>query len=126
MPTDSDKLLEPPSKTTIPALGPLARGEKRDFRYLSAYAHRPVHAASGRNPIVDSTWESASGEIYYVEAKFGTSGLTAAQRLAANAFGDQYQVAMGYEFFQRLGGTADSGMERLGRCPVAAADAISD
>ncbi len=56
---------------------------------------RPVNAASGRNPIVDSTCESASGEIYYVEAKFGTSGLTAAQRLAANALGDQYQVAMG-------------------------------
>jgi hypothetical protein len=41
----------------------------------------------------------------YVESKFGTAGLTAAQRAAANALGDAYQVERwGYPFFSRIGG----------------------
>ena len=64
----------------------------------------------GFRTIVDSTWESASGDLYYVESKFGTAGLTAAQRLAANALGDQYQVERwGYDFFQRVGGYLGAG-----------------
>jgi hypothetical protein len=42
--------------------------------------------------VFDSVWQSSSGEIYYVESKFGTAGLTAAQRAAANALGDAYQA----------------------------------
>lgn len=46
----------------------------------------------GLSTAFDSVWQSSSGEIYYVESKFGTAGLTAAQRAAANALGDAYQV----------------------------------
>jgi hypothetical protein len=59
----------------------------------------------GFRTIVDSTWESASGEIYYVESKFGTGRLTAAQRTAAKALGDAYHVERwDYPFFGRVGG----------------------
>jgi hypothetical protein len=52
----------------------------------------------------DSVWQSARGEIYYVESKFGTRGLTVAQRAAANALGDAYRVERwGYPFFGRIG-----------------------
>ena len=69
----------------------------------------------GFRTIVDSTWESARGEVYYVESKFGTSGLTAAQRQAANALGEQYQVERwGYDFFQRDGGYLGGGTGTVG------------
>lgn len=43
-------------------------------------------------------------EIYYRESRFGTGGLIAAERLAAIALGDQYQVeSWVYEFFHRVG-----------------------
>jgi hypothetical protein len=59
----------------------------------------------GLSTVFDSVWESSSGEMYYVESKFGTSGLTGAQRAAANALGDAYQVERwGYPFFGRIGG----------------------
>lgn len=59
----------------------------------------------GLSTIFDSVWESASGETYYVESKFGASGLTAAQRAAANALGDAYQVERwDYPFLGRIGG----------------------
>ena len=59
----------------------------------------------GLSTVFDSVWQSSSGEIYYVESKFGTAGLTAAQRAAANALGDAYQVERwGYSFFSRVGG----------------------
>ncbi|MBL8350366.1 MAG: hypothetical protein JNL87_08610 [Burkholderiaceae bacterium] len=58
----------------------------------------------GQRTIVDSTWRSLTGNTYYVESKFGTSGLTSAQRAAANAVGDAYHVERwGYPFFERVG-----------------------
>jgi RHS repeat-associated protein len=61
----------------------------------------------GQRTIVDSTWRSLSGATYYVESKFGTSGLTAAQRAAQRAVGDAYHVERwGYPFFERVGAYA--------------------
>jgi len=58
----------------------------------------------GQTTFVDSTWRSFTGATYYVESKFGTSGLTAAQRRAAAAMGDAYRVERwGYPFFERVG-----------------------
>jgi hypothetical protein len=69
----------------------------------------------GLTTIFDSVWESASGEVYYVESKFGTSGLTAAQRAAANALGDAYHVERwGYPFFQRVGAYLGGGAGAAG------------
>ena len=42
--------------------------------------------------VADSAWRNLSGNMYYVESKFGTSGLTSAQRAAQAALGDAYQV----------------------------------
>jgi len=59
---------------------------------------------NGLTTVFDSVWE-AGGQTYYVESKFGTSGLTSAQRLAANALGDAYQVERWtYPFFGQVGG----------------------
>jgi RHS repeat-associated protein len=59
----------------------------------------------GLSTVFDSVWQSSNGEIYYVESKFGTSGLTAAQGAAANVLGDAYKVERwGYGFFGRVGG----------------------
>ena len=56
--------------------------------------------------IVDSTWRSRSGSTYYVESKFGTAGLTRAQREASRAVGDAYRVERwGYDFFGNVGAT---------------------
>jgi hypothetical protein len=42
-----------------------------------------------------------------VESKFGTAGLTNAQKQAAQALGDAYQVERwGYPFFERVGAYA--------------------
>jgi hypothetical protein len=61
----------------------------------------------GLSTVFDSVWESLSGATYYVESKFGTSGLTAAQRAAQNALGDAYQVERWtYPFFGNVGGAA--------------------
>src|SRR5262249_28188751 len=60
----------------------------------------------GQRSIADRTWDSlfGFGDRYYVESKFGTSSLTSAQRAAAKALGDQYQVERwGYPFFERVG-----------------------
>lgn len=58
----------------------------------------------GQRTIVDSTWRSLSGSTYYVESKFGTAGLTSAQRAASNAVGNAYHVERwGYPFFERVG-----------------------
>jgi RHS repeat-associated protein len=58
----------------------------------------------GQRTIADSTWDSLFGNRYYVESKFGKSTLTSAQRAAAKALGDQYQVERwGYPFFERVG-----------------------
>jgi RHS repeat-associated protein len=61
----------------------------------------------GQTTIVDSVWRSITGATYYVESKFGTSGLTAAQRRAAQALGDAYHVERwGYPFFNNAGAAA--------------------
>ncbi len=58
----------------------------------------------GLTTTFDSVWDSSSGARYYVESKFGTSGLTAAQRAAANALGNAYQVERWtYPFFGQVG-----------------------
>ncbi|AEG02518.1 RHS repeat-associated core domain-containing protein [Methylomonas methanica] len=46
----------------------------------------------GQTTIADSAWIGRNGSTYYVESKFGTSGLTRAQRAAQKALGDSYQV----------------------------------
>ncbi|TNY26229.1 hypothetical protein BV497_09855 [Fulvimonas soli] len=59
---------------------------------------------SGLTTQVDSTWMSFSGDMYFVESKFGMSTLTRAQRVAKNALGDSYKVERwGYPFFERVG-----------------------
>ena len=61
----------------------------------------------GQRTIADSAWQSLSGATYHVESKFGTAGLTSAQRAAANALGNAYHVERwGYPFFGRVGGYA--------------------
>lgn len=58
----------------------------------------------GYRTVVDSTWRSIRGTTYYVESKFGTSGLTKAQRAAANGMGDLYHVERwGYGFVGNAG-----------------------
>ncbi len=58
----------------------------------------------GLTTIADSQWQSILGDIYYVESKFGTAGLTSAQRAAAAALGDAYQVERWtYPFIERVG-----------------------
>lgn len=55
----------------------------------------------------DSVWESLSGARYYVESKFGTSGLTSAQRAAQTALTDNYHVERwSYPFFGNAAGAA--------------------
>jgi hypothetical protein len=59
---------------------------------------------SNLNTVADSQWTSLFGKNYVVESKFGTSTLTAAQREAQNALGNQYVVERwGYQFFTALG-----------------------
>jgi len=52
---------------------------------------------------VDSTWQSLSGDLYYVESKFGTSTLTGPQT-AATVLDNYYVERWGYDFFGRVGG----------------------
>jgi RHS repeat-associated protein len=46
----------------------------------------------GQRTIADSAWRARDNTIYYVESKFGTSGLTKAQRAAQRSMGDGYRV----------------------------------
>ena len=65
----------------------------------------------GFSTIPDSTWQSLSGDIYYVESKFGTSGLTSAQRIARDALGDAYVVERwGYDWVARVGANLGFGL----------------
>ncbi|WP_321166292.1 RHS repeat-associated core domain-containing protein, partial [Luteimonas huabeiensis] len=58
----------------------------------------------GYRTVVDSTWRSWRGATYYVESKFGSSGLTAAQRAAQRGVGDAYRVERwGYDLVGRAG-----------------------
>jgi RHS repeat-associated protein len=65
----------------------------------------------GQRTIADSTWRARDKTIYYVESKFGTSGLTKPQRAAQRSLGDSYQVdRWTYPWIgdvgSRVGGTA--------------------
>ena len=52
----------------------------------------------------DAIYKTITGRTIYGEAKFGTSGLTAAQRAAQCALGDSYVVdKFSYEFFSKTG-----------------------
>jgi len=60
----------------------------------------------GFSTIADSAWKNASGALYYVESKFGTSTLTKAQRTASNSLGSAYQVERwGYDWVGDVGST---------------------
>jgi RHS repeat-associated protein len=58
----------------------------------------------GYSAIADSSWQGLSGDFYYVESKFGTSTLTAAQRAAQAGLGDAYRVERwGYDWVGSVG-----------------------
>jgi hypothetical protein len=58
----------------------------------------------GLTTIADSAWVGSDGVAYYVESKFGTCGLTAAQRVAQRALGGLYHVERwGYDWVGRVG-----------------------
>ena len=68
----------------------------------------------GLSTVFDSVWQSFRGTTYYVESKFGTSGLTAAQQAAQNALGSAYQVEKWtYPFFGNAGGAAGGALGGL-------------
>jgi RHS repeat-associated protein len=115
-------------------LGGLSNGTKGAIGEGLSYVENRLAGSSLRytqGPIqgfttkVDSAWYSWSGTAYYVESKFGTSGLTRAQRVAADALGDAYRVERWtYDFFERIGGYgggtmgAVAGNQMFGRnCP---------
>lgn len=65
----------------------------------------------GMTTIADSAWRSANSVGYYIESKFGTSTLTAAQRLARDALGDIYHIERwGYDWVSRVGTTLGVGV----------------
>ena len=71
--------------------------------------------ALGLSTRFDSVWQSANGTTYYVESKFGTSGLTAAQRVAQTALGDAYHVEKWtYPFLGRIGAYLGAGWGAAG------------
>jgi len=71
---------------------------------LNRLVETQTRSIPGQRTIVDSTWRSIRGITYYVESKFGMSGLTKAQRAAQQAVGDLYHVERwGYSFFERVG-----------------------
>jgi RHS repeat-associated protein len=67
-------------------------------------AARNSASIPGQSTLVDSTWRSWSGTLYYTESKFGMSTLTKPQQRAAKALGDSYRLERwGYDFFGRAG-----------------------
>ncbi|HRP34618.1 MAG TPA: RHS repeat-associated core domain-containing protein [Gammaproteobacteria bacterium] len=59
----------------------------------------------GQRSVADSVWQGRNGSTYYVESKFGTSGLTNAQKAAQRALGGAYQVdRWGYPLVGSTGG----------------------
>jgi RHS repeat-associated protein len=86
------------------AKGAIGEGLSIVKNTLAGSTRLPIRRIPGFTTIVDSTWQAADGSIYYVESKFGASGLTAAQRIAANALGDAYRVEKWtYPFFGKVG-----------------------
>lgn len=61
----------------------------------------------GLSTMVDSTWRTITGTVKYVESKFGTSGLTTAQKLAAATEPNYVVERWGYDFFSRVGAYFD-------------------
>ncbi len=58
----------------------------------------------GFRTVFDSVWGDLNGLTYYVESKFGTAGLTAAQREARDILGDAYHVERwGYDWVSSIG-----------------------
>ncbi|WP_343639633.1 RHS repeat-associated core domain-containing protein, partial [Roseateles sp.] len=69
----------------------------------------------GLTTVVDSAWLSRNGVKYFVESKFGTAGLTRAQRIARRVLGDAYHVERWtYDWVTKvgavLGGAAGAGV----------------
>jgi RHS repeat-associated protein len=92
----------------------LVENSLKGSRLIGQQVRAAEAGVEGLTTVFDSVWDSGEG-IYYVESKFGTSGLTAAQRAAANALGDAYQVERwGYDFFTRVGGYFGGGYAAAG------------
>ena len=63
----------------------------------------------GQRSVIDSAWRARNGSAYYVESKFGTAGLTAAQRATQRGLGSSYHVEKWtYPFFGNVGAGAGS------------------
>jgi RHS repeat-associated protein len=97
------------SNTTKGQIGEALSVASNTLKGSTQIAARNTATIPSQTTLVDSTWRSITGRIYYVESKFGTSGLTSAQRRAAQAMGDAYHVERwGYPFFDRAGAAAGS------------------
>jgi len=93
------KLLPKKAKGAIGEGMSIAKNFLEGNRYLGR--QRPI---PGTTSIADSAWASGSGAIYYVESKFGMSGLTAAQRAASKVLGSAYHIERwGYDWVANVG-----------------------
>ena len=100
------KLLPSSFKGTIGEVASLANNWLKGSTLLG----RQVRI-SGLKTVVDSAWRGFDGAIYYVESKFGTAGLTAAQRIARSVLGSAYHVERWtYEWVGNVGGTLGVGV----------------
>lgn len=64
----------------------------------------------GIRSIIDSAWRGKNGVGYYVESKFGTAGLTAAQRATRDALGSAYRVERWtYDWIRQTGSIIGAG-----------------
>jgi RHS repeat-associated protein len=80
----------------------VAKNSLRGNRLLGTQVPIPTQTT-----VADSYWQSLNGTRYYVESKFGTSGLTPAQRRAAAALGNAYRVERWrYPFAEKVGSVA--------------------
>ncbi|MCH7290781.1 hypothetical protein MMP65_04780 [Acinetobacter sp. ANC 3926] len=92
----------------------LSRSAKGDIgEYLSIIKHtlkgnrliKTQAKVDGLTTKFDSVWKTRNGSIFYVESKFGTSGLTKPQRIAQKVLGDTYKVdKWTYLWFSKVGG----------------------
>jgi len=86
---------------------------------LSKLVARNEMTIPGHRTIVDSTWRSLDGSLYYVESKFGKSQLSRLQKKAYAVLGpEQYRIERwDYAFFGRIGaytgGSGAVGFNRL-------------
>ncbi|MEI8121841.1 MAG: RHS repeat-associated core domain-containing protein [bacterium] len=89
-------------------------GETTSYLYNKAQGStlvgEQVKQAFGTRTTADFVFESAAGAQYIVEAKFGMSTLTTAQRVAQQALGDAYHVERwGFDWVGRVGGNLGYG-----------------